>query len=192
MDNDFDRRVLSFYVLLATVLAGAFLLSILAIWQFGSITNGIAYLQGYSVVPEHSQISVGQVTSGERVNATLQLTNLSSQPVTVVGAQSNCGCIAYDDLPIELPPRSSVGIHSWFEAPRLDSPTELPRESSVRHLIRLFVNVESPPIVVTLLANIVPGPETAASIPNAAPLEPIPAFRDPEQLAEKTVIHPGQ
>lgn len=55
----------------------AFSLLIVA-WQFGSVANGIRALQGYSVLPEQSVVSAGNVVAGQPVTVAFRLRNHTS------------------------------------------------------------------------------------------------------------------
>jgi hypothetical protein len=54
--------------------------------------------------------SFGDAPSGKRVAVTFTLTNRSARPIRVVGATLFCGlhgCLAIDNLPLEIPPLSN-------------------------------------------------------------------------------------
>jgi hypothetical protein len=152
------RRLLNHAVLLSTVAIGSLLLCGVGIWRFGSLAHARAYLQGYSVIPESSVIDLGHVESGTRVTGEIRLMNLSGQAVRIVGAESSCGCVAYEDLPIELPPRGSAIMRPWFDAPKISEADANHFLSQVEHPIRLLLDVQSPPIIVRLDAKVVPLP----------------------------------
>jgi len=87
---------------LRPVLFAAVGLALLGGWsflRFGSISAGLAYLRGYRVFAERDTVWAGEVAAGTEATVAFQLRNLASSPVRVLGAKSDCACLALDDLP---------------------------------------------------------------------------------------------
>jgi hypothetical protein len=160
--SNWRRRLLDWSVLLATVTIGGLILCAIGIWRFGSLSHALKYAQGYSVIPESSVITLGNVESGSRVTGRIRLLNLTGSPVRVTGAESSCGCIAYEDLPIDVPPHGSTVMSAWFKAPKITSNDAYHFTSDVSHAIRLILDVESPSVEVRINAKAIPTPEKIA------------------------------
>jgi len=60
-----------------------------------------------SVSPTKLQV---RSREGETVTGTYVLKNMSNEPVTVLGAQTSCGCMVPEGLPLELPPGGSGNL----------------------------------------------------------------------------------
>ena len=63
------------------------------IYRFGSIRMTLAYVSGSVIAPVTPEIDLGEVRFGEAMTAEFRVRNLSSHPVTILGANSDCGCI---------------------------------------------------------------------------------------------------
>jgi len=88
-----------------------------AIVAFGLFGWGLLHLQRSEAAPEGAALtlepaaqSFGELPPGRDVPLTFTVRNRASHPVQVVGATSLCnpqGCVAAEDLPMRIPPRSA-------------------------------------------------------------------------------------
>lgn len=135
------------------VLAGLGVAGLLAwsYWQFGSLSMAMAYVSGYALVPESATLDAGDAPAGKDTKVQFRLRNVSGRPVRVVGAKSDCGCVAVDDLPLTVDARQAAEMRLRF-SPR---PTEV--GLLIRHKTVLLLDVDNPTIVLTVTARVVAG-----------------------------------
>jgi hypothetical protein len=74
-------------LLIAAVLAWGY-------WQFGSLANTLAYLNGERLLVDPSTPSFGTAKRGEERDLHVTIRNLTGQQVKILGARSTCGCMA--------------------------------------------------------------------------------------------------
>ena len=115
------KKTLS-WMALTVIIANIGLLSVVALglYFFGSIGPAVAYLRGDRLIADVYDRSVGIVREGEKHAVVFELTNMSSQPVKILGAKSTCTCLAVDQLPVALPPhgvfRLRIGLRPRFRS----------------------------------------------------------------------------
>jgi hypothetical protein len=130
------------------VASGTAIFILCGLFRFGSISLALAYINGYSIVAEHSTVSVGEVPAGTEAVARFRLRNLASTPVRVVGAKSLCACIAVDDLPMTVEPGAVAEMTIRFKAHEREA------GQFVKHSALLYLDVSSPRLVLTATAKV--------------------------------------
>jgi hypothetical protein len=92
------------------LIGGTFLLAI------DNPVDALARLRGESLTVSPSETKVGDGVLGEERIFTIHLRNHTDRTIRVVGGTTNCGCVATDNLPIDLPPRESrrIDVHMKF------------------------------------------------------------------------------
>lgn len=79
-------------------------------WQTGSFSHVGAYLQGVRVFFTPMQVEMNGVVGGTIMERSIRVTNLSSRPISLIGAEKSCSCIATSDFPVEIPSHDSREI----------------------------------------------------------------------------------
>ncbi|ADV61050.1 hypothetical protein Isop_0455 [Isosphaera pallida ATCC 43644] len=108
----------------------------LATWVFawfGSIGVASAYLAGARLIPDTHSKSFGTIDRGTDGIVVFHLTNWKTQPITIVGAQSVCTCVATGDLPMTIPPGETRPLNVKLK-------TTLEDEGPVSQEILLFTD----------------------------------------------------
>lgn len=128
---------------LPVVFAGlaALLLAIACVTRFGSLAAARAYLRGHVVIAESPVKDVGELSAGDRKPVAFLLKNLTSQPVTVTGAQTSCGCLVTNDLPLTFAPLQEHELTLYITAKTPNS------TGPFSHTVQLFLDVPSPTLV---------------------------------------------
>lgn len=72
-------------------------------WRTGALRRVWPYLAGQQLLIEPPQVDLGDIEKGMAFKRELKVVNLGSRPMTLLGAQSTCGCISLDDFPIVVP-----------------------------------------------------------------------------------------
>ncbi|HUY31752.1 MAG TPA: DUF1573 domain-containing protein [Pirellulales bacterium] len=108
-------------------------------YRFGSLGATAAYLAGHRVFVPDRVRALTNLTPGSEVLLTYTLTNLAGRPVTVLGAQTSCGCVAIDHLPTTLAEGEATPIHV-----RLKVSSDEPR---IGGQIVLFTDFEGQPTI---------------------------------------------
>lgn len=83
---------------------------------FGGVQAGLACLAGQEVYVARRSIALGELAVGRTVTVEIKVQSLSATALTLLGAQTDCSCVATAGLPLELSPRSS-GIVSVYVTP---------------------------------------------------------------------------
>lgn len=99
---------------MVAVAAGALFVALaallgLGLWStvtLGGIVEGVALLGGRGLYLRQAIIEVGSVTAGEVLYVEFSVQNLTSKPLTVLGARTDCSCAVVSGLPMTLAPRS--------------------------------------------------------------------------------------
>lgn len=69
-----------------------------------SLPAVVSYFQGESLVLANTH-SVGALEEGRRYTFGIPISNASSRPIRITGAQTSCGCTTLTGLPLTLAPR---------------------------------------------------------------------------------------
>ncbi len=77
----------------------------------------VDYLRGQRVFTREATVDYGAIPAGGVGEARVEVVNLTSTPVRVVGGTSDCSCTAVKDLPVEVPPGGSVTVAVRLKAP---------------------------------------------------------------------------
>jgi uncharacterized membrane protein YphA (DoxX/SURF4 family) len=81
-----------------------------SICAYGSIGEAVLHLRGEAVTVDPPLSDVGEAHGFEERSAAIQLTNHTDHPVRVFGASATCSCVAWDDLPVVIPPHGDQSI----------------------------------------------------------------------------------
>jgi hypothetical protein len=74
---------------------------------YGSPEVALARLRGELVTVEPAFVSFGEGETGETLETTVRVRNWTNIPVRLIGATSDCSCIATEGLPETIPPGQS-------------------------------------------------------------------------------------
>jgi hypothetical protein len=110
------------------------------IWQFGSVSAGLAHLRGDPLLVDAYSKSLRSLEAGQVGTVEFKLLNTTRRPVTVLGARSSCTCAATGDLPMVVP---SGGRGSITISVRRDRPP-----GRVSEQVTLFTDEPSQPRLV--------------------------------------------
>jgi len=141
-------KLLAGPLLVASVLCICF--AAWSIWRFGTWTDGIAYIYGHPLAARQTTLHLGQVRVGEQVDCVFVLKNLWDEPITVVGASPDCSCVETMERPLKIAPR----VPASFEVMLTPRPNEAGK--TVTHRILLHLDVDAPPMVLSLVADVPP------------------------------------
>lgn len=133
-------------------------MGIAVFYWFGSLSLAQAYFDGYSVVAEQAVVSVGEVDGGKTLEATFELRNLTGTPATILGVATDCGCVAADELPLVIPPRSSADLRIRY------STRQAERSLPFSHTVLLCMDVDNPPVVLKINGLVLPSSSTTQRV----------------------------
>jgi hypothetical protein len=114
------------------------------VYQFGTISNGFRYLQGYNYVVTPTTIDVGEGLRGDKRTTTATVRNLSFAPIRVIGAATTCNCLTVTGLPLTLAPRQTEELQFTIY---LES-----AKGEVEQIANVLIDdgqMESSPVVIT-------------------------------------------
>lgn len=139
--------------LYAVVVASLFWISLAlaSIVICGNARGFLAVFRKRGVYVEAPTQDVGRVFSGQQASAKFRVYNAYLEPITLIGAQSSCGCAVVDRLPVEIPACSSRDIEFKVLVPRSTN------EGSFRHVAELYMDVSAPRLVIELSGTSVQG-----------------------------------
>jgi hypothetical protein len=106
---------------------------------YGSPGEGLVHLRGEALTLDPPVIDLGEVQAADVRSIPIRLVNHTDRPVGVVGGTADCTCVAWEDLPVVVPPRGdqSLRIRVVFRgSPR-----------AVRHFFTLFTDDPAQPHV---------------------------------------------
>lgn len=78
--------------------------------EYGSATALLQLANGKRVYANTTHRELGPLDLGDIKEVSFLLTNLHDEPVLIMGAVTNCGCIVAEEMPLELPARSTRAI----------------------------------------------------------------------------------
>ena len=118
------------------------------IYRFGSIRMTLAYVSGSVMAAETAVVDLGEVPSGEEVTAEFRLRNLSTRPITILGANSDCGCLVLD-LPKTVGGSEATSVGVGFV------PTSRQEGTQVTYTAALILDTDAPPVLLRTVARVV-------------------------------------
>lgn len=119
--------------------------------HFGSASAAAAWLRGQAIAVEPAVAELGTVTGRQTPKVEFEVTNLTGQPVVIVGLTTNCGCFIAEGLPMELPARGKGVVHFSIVTPSRSGDFEQPA--------LLQLNVKSVPVILMVRASVVDAPD---------------------------------
>ncbi len=125
-----------------------------SLWRYGNVTDGIAFLNGFVLVAEKPTLELGDVSVGSKAEGVFILKNLTNQPITILGAKPECPCVVTSELPVQVDRLSSSPFRLRF-VPRTQEANQ-----SVAYRTLLYLDVDSPSIILTLAASVHPASTT--------------------------------
>lgn len=73
-----------------------------SLWSYGSLRDGVRVASGTLIVVADPVAKLGLVSRDGPISANFELKNLSSRPVTVLGAELDCTCVSISSVPVTL------------------------------------------------------------------------------------------
>ncbi|HUY32974.1 MAG TPA: MauE/DoxX family redox-associated membrane protein [Pirellulales bacterium] len=129
-------------------LAGVVAACALGAAQFGSLHAAVAYCQGYRLLPRRPALWLGELAPDERVARSFMVKNPTGSDVTIVGAKLSCRCFIGTKLPVAVPAGATIEFAVGIR-PRHESAGRTVVETA-----RLYLDVESPPVVLTVSGRV--------------------------------------
>ncbi len=120
-----------------------------SVWRYGSMANGIAVVDGAALIADEPVLELGEIPVGTACKGVFTLTNVTHDPITIVGGMTDCSCAVLGDMPVEVEPMSSIPFSFELSA----KPGDLNQHVVRRALLHL--NTDSPQLTLTLVADVV-------------------------------------
>jgi hypothetical protein len=120
-------------------------------WYCGSFTEGWRYTNGVRLNVDNNTSDFGEIVVDESKTGVFKLHNLSGQPISVLGAETGCGCLTTTGLPITVQPYQRVDLAVALR----------PDENQVGELeqvVLLNLNIEQPTKPLKVKAVVTPKP----------------------------------
>ena len=74
-------------------------------WVTGSVSKALPYFSGQGLFVESDDINLGAIPLGKAdLVVEINLLNLSSDTISVIGAKTSCSCMQLGDFPVSLSP----------------------------------------------------------------------------------------
>lgn len=80
-------------------------------YRYGGIRVFVRSIRGETVILDPSRFNLGSITVGETIVRQSFLHNYTSEPIRILGANSQCSCVVAEDLPAIVPPGESYTIN---------------------------------------------------------------------------------
>ena len=116
-------------------------------WQVGSVELVWPWLRGDRLVFGPTRIDFGQVPKTQLLERQIQVVNLSSKPLTLLGSQPSCGCISLDEFPIVVPAGKTHALTLKIGTPE--------KSGLFEHFIKFFSDDQSYTHIVVTVTGIV-------------------------------------
>ena len=113
-------------------------------WEFGSLANTLAYLNGERLLVDPEVISLGTAQRGEERDLHLTIRNRTGKDVEVLGAKSTCGCMGTaEEFPLSIADGSQreLTIHVWFTG----------NDSAFEHRVDFYTNDGTKPVIAVVV-----------------------------------------
>ncbi len=101
---------------LATVLLG--IIAGMGVVVYGSVAAATSQLRGEYFLAEPNVLEFGDTIAGDRREVELRVSNLTAQPVRVVGGTSDCSCTTSASLPLTIPTGGSAPVVIALKVPQ--------------------------------------------------------------------------
>lgn len=147
------RRELVCLVALSALLALLVHSAICAYSWFNFRESGAVYANwaGRIAVVQPATANVGEVTAKEVARAEFRILNVTYGTITLLGAQTPCGCAVVGELPQQLRSGESVSLPMVVYTHDVSEPTREEQKALLRF------DVDGPPVLLRLAYQIVPG-----------------------------------
>ncbi len=107
---DRSKTMPGWFVFAMTLVALGFVFIFWSQWNFASYLYALEYIQGSRIQLRTPLQQVGIHRPGEHFDAEVRITNHDTKPTTIVGALSDCSCVATQALPKDIAPGETVAI----------------------------------------------------------------------------------
>ncbi|MCA9172320.1 MAG: DUF1573 domain-containing protein [Planctomycetales bacterium] len=101
-------------------------------WRTGSFGLVWPWLSGNQLLFKRTNIELGDVAANVVIDEQLEVRNLSSTPLTILGAQVSCRCVRLDSFPIKV----AAGEHQILRV-RIESGAKPGR---ISHSVKYFLD----------------------------------------------------
>ncbi|MDR1924795.1 MAG: DUF1573 domain-containing protein [Planctomycetaceae bacterium] len=161
---------LKYYLrLIGTVAVLVLLICTVAFFWFGEFNTFVAYFKGESFVISPAFCDLGVNEAGKERDAVFELTNFTSEPISIIGETSGCNCVFTESLPITAKPHKTVKIKIKSQLPRYTANYDQTITLMVADSDRL---VMSPVRIIATINNPLPPPASPSTPPTLAPPPP--------------------
>ena len=143
-------------VLLPTLVLAVILL-LVGLGRFGSLGGTLAFLQGYALWASPSSCDLGTISRDTPSYALFTLRNLTSRPVTILGAQTDCCCWVSSDLPTTVLPGEEQTLQVQVY------PRGLASGKRFEQRLELFLDVAGPRPVLRVTGELAKGRSLSSS-----------------------------
>lgn len=132
-------------------------------FHFGSVSNGLKYLQGH-VFDIQPEVFLFTTSSTSDTTATFEIENLSEHAAKLIGSKTSCGCVVVNGLPLTFSAREkkrlqiAVNLKDVVEDGRFSQSVTFYTDAVRQPMIAAQIEgtVSSPPKKVTMRSGEVP------------------------------------
>lgn len=124
---------------------------ILALQEFGSAAATVAWLRGDALFLESPAVVVGQLIAGSPRRVQFPIRNLSSEPFSVIGARTDCGCAVAGGVPVRIQPGKVAYLSIRVTPRQQDAGMDFQRT------LTIFVDLQKDPISIPIRGHVAAG-----------------------------------
>ena len=118
-----------------------------AYWRSGELDLVWPYLQGERLLFDPIRVVVDSQAGATITERTVQVVNLTSAKVTLIGSQQSCGCIALNEFPIVIRPGEKYALNLKIGVPA--------EPGSFNHTVKIFSDFsECTTTIITVAGNV--------------------------------------
>jgi len=146
------RRVLVRAWAVPLIVGGGLLVAFLFMYyRFGGIRFALRYLRGERIVVIAPEADLGTIPSGVVTHATFAIKNLTSEKITVYGADVDCSCVRPVGFPV------TIDSHFTERFQLAITPTVQQRGHPLQNRAILHLNIDHPEVAVTVAGMVAKG-----------------------------------
>lgn len=89
----------------------------IGVWRYGSAHAALAHFRGESLRVSPDYVDFGSGSVGQTLDATVAVSNLTDQPVRLIGGTADCSCFVAAGLPLDIPPGKAGAVVVRLKVP---------------------------------------------------------------------------
>jgi Protein of unknown function (DUF1573) len=112
----------------------------------GSLAHAWPWLHGQKLLFEPMRVELGGIERSKILDRSIRVTNPSSKPLSLLGAQRSCNCMTLEEFPLTIPAGKSHDL--LLKVASGSGP------GAFEYSIKFFTNAPGPPLIVIVSGEV--------------------------------------